>query len=139
MVSLDVLLQDIVDSNIRLYFNFSCVEACTIEIRENYAIYANIFACETMADLQYMLMHEYGHCSTGCTHKVGSKYDIIEKHEFKANKFAMLKYLPPCEFEEAFANGYTETWELAEWFNIPEKFIIKTLGYYKENRLIKEI
>ena len=136
MVTLNTLYDDIANSGINLYQRISCFKGSTIEIRDSYAIYVNFFECDTIAEMQHILMHEYGHCVTGCTHKVGSKYDLVEKHEYKANKFAMLRYLPPCEFEEAFANGYTETWELAEWFNIPEKFIIKTLGYYKENNLI---
>jgi hypothetical protein len=137
LVNLNTLYDDMVNSGIKLYNTFECVDACVLEVRNGYGIFVNFFACGNIADMQYMLMHEYGHCATGCTHKVGSKYDLVEKHEYKANKFAMLRYLPPCEFEEAFANGYTQPWELSEWFNIPEKFIIKTLGYYKENNLIK--
>ena len=47
------------------------------------------------------------------------------------------KFLTYEEFQEAFAAGYTETWQLAEYFDMPEWDIAAALTYWKERKGIK--
>lgn len=136
MVELNKIFEDYNEMGVRIYPYSSCVEAATIEIRNNYAVFANFFEFKTIAQLKLELMHEGGHCATGCTHKIDSKYDLVTKHEFKANKHAALRYMPPDSFRQAFAEGYKTSWELAEWFDIPEQFVKDVWGYYKNNDLL---
>ena len=37
-------------------------------------------------------------------------------------------------FREAFALGYTEPWQLAEYFELPERDVQKALTYWKDRR-----
>ncbi|WP_101697023.1 ImmA/IrrE family metallo-endopeptidase [Clostridium minihomine] len=80
--------------------------------------------------MKCVLAHELGHCATGCTHKVSSLLDLIEKHEYKANRWAIEQYIPFDEMSRAIKQGYTERWQLAEYFDMPEPFIQKALNYY---------
>lgn len=66
----------------------------------------------------------------GCTHKVCSSLDLVQKHEFKANRWAIEKYIPFNELNCAITDGYTEVWQLAEYFDFPEDFIEKAIDYY---------
>ena len=76
------------------------------------------------------IVHEVGHCATGCTHKVSSSLDLISKHEFKANRWAIERYLPFDEMNKAMKLGFVEPWALADYFDFPEEFIIKAIRYY---------
>ena len=33
--------------------------------------------------------------------------------------------------------GCSQTWELAEWFNLPEQFIVKVWNYYSANGMLE--
>lgn len=79
-------------------------------------------------------MHEIGHCATGCTHKVSSQLDLIAKHEYKANRWAIEKYVPFEQLNLAMSNGYTEIWQLSEYFDLSEEFIKKAISYYTISR-----
>ena len=80
------------------------------------------------------IAHEAGHCATGCTHKISSPLDLVAKHEYKANRWAIERYLPFNDINSAIKAGYTEPWELADYFNVTEKFIRKAIRYYTECR-----
>lgn len=137
MVDLERIYEDYEHMGIPIFsFPAGKLRAATIEIDQQYAVFADFFQFKTLAEQQHMLVHELGHCATGCTHKLASRYDLIEKHEFRADKYAALRYLPPAQFVEAFQSGYKEPWELANWFNMPEDFIRWTLAYYTDNNLL---
>lgn len=136
-----ICLQDIYDDynrhDISLFpYMSSHIDAATIEIGGQYAVFANFFKFKSIPELKLMLIHELGHCVTGATHKISSDYDLIEQHELKADKYAATKYLPPESLAAAFNAGYTQIWELAEWFDLPEEFISWAVDYYKNNGLL---
>jgi len=74
--------------------------------------------------------HELGHCMTGAFYNKYSKFDLISKHEYRANKWAIKKLIPKDELIETVESGYTETWQLAEYFEVTEEFIIQALKFY---------
>lgn len=77
------------------------------------------------------LAHELGHCMTGAFYNVYSPLDIRQKHENRAQRWAIKKLLPKQELHEAVKNGFYELWELAELFDLPEPFIKEAITYYK--------
>lgn len=91
------------------------------------------FRLESSADEKVKLAHDIGHCETGAFYNRYSEIDIVEKHEYKADTWAIKRLITEDELKEAFHNGYREPWDLADYFNLPEPFIIKALEYYKEN------
>ena len=74
--------------------------------------------------------HELGHCIKGAFYNRYSKFDIISRHEHRADTWAIKKLIPEDELIEMFENGVTETWELAEQFEVTEDFIIKACEFY---------
>ena len=61
-----------------------------------------------------------------------SKFDLIEKHEYRANKSAILEFLPLDKIEEAINAGYRELWEISEYLDMPQDFVEKAIKFYKE-------
>lgn len=76
------------------------------------------------------LAHELGHCMTGSFYRVNT-LETRGRMEERANRWAYKTVLPLSELQEALQNGITEPWELAEYFELPQKFIEKALCYYK--------
>ncbi len=69
------------------------------------------------------LAHELGHCKKGAFYNRYSKFDIISKHEYRANKWAVQNLIPYDDFVKACRQGYTEVWQLAEYFGVTEDFV----------------
>lgn len=106
-------------------------KAVTVGNSSGYGIFLDSTRFETAAEELSVLAHEFGHCATGATHAVGSPLDLIEKHEYKADKWAAHRLLPPDKLREAADAGVTETWELAERFGVTEAFVRRTLYIYQ--------
>lgn len=96
------------------------------------AVAIDPFELNSTKDETIRLAHELGHCITGSFYNRYSNFDIKEKSEYKANKWAIKKLIPKDELQAAFEQGYTEPWNLAEYFNVTEEFIIKAVNYYND-------
>lgn len=77
------------------------------------------------------LAHELGHCETGSFYNRWAPYDLREKHEERANRWAILQLIPSEDLDAAVRSGITELWELAEHFQVTEPFMKKAVEYYK--------
>lgn len=84
----------------------------------------------TETETTVRMAHEMGHCMTGSFYNRYSKFDIISRHEYRANKWAIKKLVPEDELIEAFESGIIEIWELAEHFNVTEDFMKKACEFY---------
>lgn len=109
-------------------------DAATIEMGGRYGIFIDFRRCRSVTDFSWRLAHEVSHCATGCTHRLSSPYDLIEKHEYKANRRQIETYLPLEELRKAVAEGYREPWQLADYFGVPQEGIEKALHYWKDIR-----
>ena len=78
------------------------------------------------------MMHESGHLHTGALHKVNSPFQLVEQNECRADADSFQRYLPAEEIRSAMRNGYVETWQLAEYFDVEESYIKKALHYWTE-------
>lgn len=87
------------------------------------------------ADEKTKLAHELGHCVTGSFYNAYSPLDSRQRHENQADKWAIKRLIPKDDFEEAVADGYTEIWELAEFFNVTGEFMRKVISWYKFGNL----
>lgn len=95
------------------------------------AVAIDPFGLNSTKDEKIRLAHELGHCVTGSFYNRYSDFDIKAKSEYKADKWAIKKLIPKDELQAAFEQGYTEPWNLAEYFNVTEEFIIKAVNYYR--------
>ena len=84
--------------------------------------------------LRGVCCHEMGHVATGALHKVDSPYELAERSEYRANRWCAQHYLTQEDFREAFEAGYTEPWQLAEFFDMPERDIRSALTYWTQRR-----
>ena len=90
---------------------------------------------DTTAEESVTLLHEGGHCATGTTHAIVSPFDLISKHEYKADKWAVQDAVSKEELEAARKAGYREIYELADFFNLTEAFIMKIVCWYDHGNL----
>lgn len=81
------------------------------------------------------LSHELGHCVTGSFYNIYATLDNRQKHENQADKWAIKALIPLEDLNEAVDKGYTEIWELAEYFNVTYEFMQKAVCYYTHGNL----
>ncbi len=82
------------------------------------------------------LAHGLGHCEYGGFYNRHSKYDVLEKAERKADKWAYSRLLPVGKVREACKRGALETWEIAELFDVTCEYAAKAIAYYRMLGLI---
>ena len=83
--------------------------------------------------------HEIGHCVTGSFYNIHAAIDHRQKHENKADKWAIEHLIPVEELDDAVAHGYTELWQLAERFEVTEDFARKAVCYYVHGNVATEL
>ena len=94
----------------------------------------NPFMLKSEADEKVKLAHELGHCETVAFYNEYATCDIREKHERRADKWAIKKLIPEDELKEA-CKYCTNRWELSQHFGVTEDFMQKTIDYYKNQLL----
>ena len=85
------------------------------------------------------LIHELGHCVTGSFYNRYAAVDSRQRHENRADKWAVKKLIPVEELDDAIAEGCTEVWERAERFGVTEEFIRKAVCYHVHGNLATEL
>ena len=89
----------------------------------------------TLARETVSLAHELGHCETGSFYNPNTGFDLRQRHENRANKWAIRKLIQPADLEQAVANGYHEIWQLAEYFGVTEDFMRSAICLYTHGNL----
>ena len=85
------------------------------------------------------LSHELGHCVTGSFYNIYAAVDCRQRHENRANKWAIQTLIPVEALDDAIAEGCTEVWELAERFQVTEDFIRKAVCLYVHGNVAAEL
>lgn len=85
------------------------------------------------------LSHELGHCVTGSFYNIYAPLDCRQRHENRANKWAIQALIPVDDLDQAIADGCTEIWELAERFQVTEDFMRKAVCWYVHGNLATEL
>lgn len=83
----------------------------------------------TDSETKVHLAHELGHCMTGAFYNVYSPLDLREKHEYRANRWAVNNLIPKEKLIELLKCGL-ERWEIAEYFNVTEEFVNLSFKMY---------
>lgn len=78
------------------------------------------------------LAHELGHHLKGALYNKETPCFTRGQCEHKADKWAVHKLIPVRSLYAAFRKGYVEVWQLAEYFDVTEDFILKTIEIYKQ-------
>ena len=101
-----------------------------------YAVFLDFTKIQSTRLLRGVCYHELGHVATGALHKVDSPYELVERSEYRANRWVTENYLTEEAFRTAFSEGYTELWQLSDYFDLPEDCIEAALTYWKECKCI---
>lgn len=90
-------------------------------------------AASRSADEKVCLAHELGHYQTGSLYNMYSPLDIREKHEKRADRWAISKLVPKNKLTAAIKGGNCDIPSLADYFGVTEDFMTKAIKYYREN------
>lgn len=85
------------------------------------------------------LGHEIGHCETGSFYSIHTAVDCRQRHENKADKWAVKHLIPVSALDNAVAEGHTELWDLAQHFGVTEQFMRKAVCYYVHGNLAADL
>ena len=86
----------------------------------------------THAEEQAHLGHELGHCLYGGFYSLSSPYDLVERHEVRADRWYIKKAIPRKLLFRLLSQGY-DAWEIAEQLNTTEEYVRRAYYYYKDN------
>ena len=85
------------------------------------------------------LGHELGHCLTGSFYNRYTRFDVRQRHENRADKWAIRQIIPVEDLDDAVAGGCCEIWELAERFGVTEAFMRKAVCLYVHGNVAEEL
>lgn len=122
-----------------LPFSNNSTAAVSIECGGDYGIFVDTEKLTTVAEETVTIGHEAGHCMTGATHQVYSPADLVQRHENRADKWAIKKLVPENELGKALADGHIELWDLAEYFGVTEDFMRKAVCWYQHGSLAVDL
>lgn len=134
------LYDELNSAGVRFYhWDLDDGQATTIETGGNYGIFMDFHNISTEAEELVTVAHEGGHVFTGATHKVSSPYDLIAKHEYKADKWAVQRLISADALDAAVAEGYTDIYSLAEHFNVTVPFMKKAVCLHTHGNLAADL
>ncbi|MCI9405898.1 MAG: hypothetical protein HFK04_03125 [Oscillospiraceae bacterium] len=87
---------------------------------------------EDRAEEYTILIHEKGHFDAGAFYTPSCPCLLREQAECRADRAAILRYIPLEELREVISQGLVEIWELAERFGVTEAFMKKAVSYYRD-------
>lgn len=105
-------------------------DATVVEADGRYGVFYDLNLIDSMAKERVAAAHEWAHIATGATYTLGATPAMVQAAERKATRAQIKKLLPFEEMRAAMDAGYTEVWELAEYFEVPEEFIRQAIDYY---------
>ena len=108
--------------------------AASLRLGSQRATFFDFDQLPTLADTNWAAAHESGHHHTGAYHKAESPHQLVAQAEYRADRWIAEHFLTAEAFEEAFSQGYTELWQLAEYFEMPERDIQAALQYWTNCR-----
>lgn len=94
-------------------------------------------SCE--AEERVRLAHELGHCMTGAFYNRYSDFDCRQRHENKADKWAVAAIVTEDELDEAVAEGCESLFDLAERFGVTEELMKKAVCWYTYGNMAAEM
>lgn len=95
----------------------------------------NPLMLESAQQEKIVLAHELGHCMTGSFYNRYAACDVRRRHENHANKWSFSQLVPEDELSEAVSAGFTEPWQLAEYFDVPEDYIRRACHWYRHHNM----
>ena len=77
-----------------------------------------------------------GHIETGTLHAPSATPGDILRNEYRCTAWVVHHLIPIDELLEVIDYGYTEVWELAEYFGVSEECILDAVKIYRNKGLL---
>lgn len=74
--------------------------------------------------------HEIGHCVKGAFYNRYAAADLISRHEYRADKWAIEELIPKDELLAAIKKNLDSIYLLSQHFGVSEDFMLKACRYY---------
>ena len=110
----------------------------SIPIYDTYAIAMNPWHIHSTSEEYCILAHELGHCMRHAFYNVDSPFDLMNRHENKADKWAIMHTLSADDLDQALAQGCDNICSLADHFGVTEPFMKKAVCWYTHGNLAVE-
>ena len=115
------------------------LQAVSVTAGNKKAVFVDTEAFSGASEVRSAEAHECGHIATASTHSFDASPELIGKQELTANRWAVHKFLPFRKIKKAMLSGYTEAWQLAEYFDFDERFIRTALYVYQIEGLYADL
>lgn len=112
------------------YCNLPLNESMILQDKDGDTIIIDISLVGEGANERAHLAHEIGHSVMGAFYNPYAPLDTRQKHEYKANKWAVTNCISEQELDQAVSDGYTDIYSLAEHFNVPIQFMKMAVCWY---------
>lgn len=116
-----------------LRFAFPLVDSMSTEISGRCYIGLDCSRSRTTAEEQACIGHELGHCLYGGFYTRQTPFDIVERHEVRADHWYIRQAIPRKTLFDLLRKGY-DAWEIAERLNTTEEYVRRAYYYYKDNQ-----
>lgn len=113
-------------------FRMSSVDSMSAEVDGQCYIAMDCSRHHTAAEEQACIGHELGHCLYGGFYTRNTPFDMIERHEVRADRWYILRAIPRRTLFRLLKEGY-DAWEIAEQLNTTEEYVRRAYYYYKDN------
>ena len=111
----------------------------SVPLGDGYAIALDPWKLGTLAQETVCLAHELGHCETGSFYNRFAKLDVRQRHENRADKWAIRRLVPEDDLDAAMADGCDTIPALADRFGVTEPFMRKAVCWYAHGNLAVEM
>ncbi len=91
----------------------------------------------TYAEEQARIGHELGHCLYGGFYSMKTPFDIVERHEVRADHWYIRHAIPKRQLFEMLKQG-RDAFEIAEMLDTAEEYVRRAYYYYKDNECVNE-
>lgn len=131
MERLNELYQSLDDCGVLLFEEkLPFTDALVIEVDGIYGLFTDHSQYRSVSEELVSIAHECGHVFTGSLHNLENRGKLVNQDECRANRWAIKKLLPFDDLRAALHLGYTTHFELADYFNVTEKFVQMAFDYY---------
>ena len=107
----------------------------SVPLGDGYAIALDPWKLGSLAQETVCLAHELGHCETGSFYNRFAKLDVRQRHENRADKWAIRRLVPEDDLDAAMADGCDTIPALADRFGVTEPFMRKAVCWYAHGNL----
>lgn len=86
---------------------------------------------KTLAETKVCMAHELGHEMKSAFYNIKNIFETRERQEERATRWAVDALIPVERLKQAFKEGYSEVYELADYFDVTEDFVRDAVRIHK--------